>query len=162
MHLNDSSLIIEEKTSLSEKEKTDILLLWNTTYPASIALENVVAFTQYLSVLLDQHHTLIKNQTNCVVAWYVDFIRNEERNFVIILSPEYQGKGIGSHLINKAKFTNNEIVGWIVTSSPLKLDGTPYKNTKAFYLKNGFQIHHDQKHKTDKLETVKISWASTL
>ena len=162
LHLKDSSLTIEEKTSLSEKEKADIFLLWNTTYPASIAHENVAAFTQYLSTLFDKHHTLIKNQANCVIAWYVDFIRNEERNFVIILSPEYQSKGIGSHLIHKAKTTRNEIIGWVVTSSPLKLDGTPYQNTKVFYLKNGFQVHSDQKHRINKLEMVKISWTSSL
>ena len=76
-----------------------------------------------------------------MLAWYVNFIRNRKKWFVILLNSNIQGKGYGTQLINLAKKEESELNGWVIEhDNDLKQNGEKYKSPLGFYLKNGFEV----------------------
>lgn len=149
------------KTALSHNEKEAIRQLWNVEYPAVIAHKTPASFDAYLAPLEDQNHVLVINENQVIQAWFFDFVRNNERNFAMIVSRQAQGRGIGRKLINQAQTLHSNLNGWVVkTNGLLRADGSGYPNPKDFYLKCGFTVLEDQIWKTEAFETVKIHWAS--
>ena len=100
---------IRKTTILTDKQKEQIHSLWNDEYPAklkdrfSILLENVDWFNHYI----------IEDLNNNLIAWAVDFEKDRQVRFSIIVSSKHKGKGIGSMLISKLKKENHEFYGWV-------------------------------------------------
>ncbi len=153
---------ITENNALTEGEKDEILLLWNAEYPISFRYANRKAFEDYLNNLTDQRHLLIKDELGKVQGWYFDFIRDNDRWFVIILDETLHGKGFGSKLLKVARQTRSTLNGWVLTGQYKKHSGEDYKSPLMFYQKNGFRILKDVKVETDQFSTIKISWREPI
>ena len=146
-------------STLSALEKEHIMHLWNAEYPASIQQKSIEAFENYLATLVDAQHLLVCDEAGQIQAWFVDFVRNEERFFAMIISAKWQGKALGSWLLNQAKNKHDKLVGWVVDSdSFLKVDQSIYRSPLAFYIKNGFEPVLESRYETEVLSTVKIYW----
>ena len=140
-------------------QKSQIRNLWNAEYPAIIQQKELADFEKYLSGLKEKNHILIKEKNGIIVGWFIDFIRDGERWFAMIVSSEIQGKGYGSKLLEMGKKRNTELNGWAVQSTEYKRsDGKPYKPPLGFYEKMGFRIFSEIKFETDIMTTVKIKW----
>ncbi|WP_026933313.1 GNAT family N-acetyltransferase [Christiangramia echinicola] len=146
-------------TCLSLNEKQQILELWNGEYPRDLKYENFEQFEDYLKNLRDQNHILVLDENQDITGWYVDFIRENERWFAVILKSEFQGKRIGTTLIQEVKKYRTELNGWVIsTNDYVKCNDEPYRSPLGFYEKNGFLIHKDKMLKTTKIMAIKISW----
>lgn len=134
-----------------------LLNIWNEEYP--VVLKHYLnTLEAYLNKLKDLEHTFVLNEFGSVVGWYFDFQRNNERQFAILISSEYQNKGIGKHLLSVAKAKHSELYGWVVDSDEyLKKNGKNYKSPVSFYLKNGFKLT-DKRWDSEEIKTVKIVW----
>jgi len=148
---------IRKTTILTDKQKEQIHSLWNDEYPAklkdrfSILLENVDWFNHYI----------IEDLNNNLIAWAVDFEKERQVRFSIIVSSKHKGKGIGSMLISKLKKENHEFYGWVIDhNEDLKLDGEIYKSPMSFYLKHDFQILNEKRIDNEMIRAVLIKWSS--
>lgn len=147
------------KTSLELSEKQAIRALWNSEYPVIISQKTDSDFDAYLKPLEDQHHVLVWNDEHELQAWFFDFVRNNERNFAMIVSRKAQGKGLGRKLMLEAQNRFSKLNGWVVkTAGLLRADGSEYPIPKDFYIKCGFSVLKDEVWKTDAFETEKIRW----
>lgn len=136
----------ESTKTLNSTQKEAIRLLWNSEYPINILHETIADTEQYLNKLTDQNHTFVYDDSGNIIAWYFDFIRDQERNFAIVISSEHQKKGLGIELINQAKKNNSVLNGWVIISQGhKKQDGKPYKLPLQFYQKLGFQTLQEEK-----------------
>ncbi len=144
---------------LTSDERLQILNLWNEEYPQSISLLNLDGFDTYLANLKDKHHLLVSNDVDGIIGWYIDFIRDEERWFAMIVDHKYQGKGIGRQLIGMAKETNEVLNGWVILRDDYKKrNGEAYLSPISFYRKNNFEIIPYIKLETDSLTAIKMFW----
>jgi hypothetical protein len=149
------------KTALSHNEKEAIRQLWNVEYPTVIAHKTPASFDAYLAALADQNHVLVVDENQVIQAWFFDFVRNNERNFAMIVSRQAQGRCLGKMLIKQAQSRNTDLSGWVVkTEGLLRADGSVYPNPKDFYLKCNFTFLEDQIWKSEEFETMKICWPS--
>ena len=146
----------ESTKTLNSTQKEAIRLLWNSEYPINILHETIADTEQYLNKLTDQNHTFVYDDSGNIIAWSFDFIRDQERNFAIIVSSKHQKKGLGIELINQAKKNNSVLNGWVIISqSHKKQDSKPYKSPLEFYQKLGFQTLEEEK-EIQGLRLVKI------
>jgi GNAT superfamily N-acetyltransferase len=145
--------------TLSPEQKSAIINLWNNEYPENIAYSDPVDFDNYLAALGNPRHTLILTEDHKIIGWFVDFTREEEKWFAMIVDSSYQGKGLGSQLLTKAKEQNDELNGWATDHNNYKKrNGGVYKNPIEFYIKNGFSILSKTRLELEKLSAVKIKW----
>lgn len=146
----------ESTKTLNSTQKEAIRLLWNSEYPINILHETIADTEQYLNKLTDQNHTFVYVDSGNIIAWYFDFIRDQERNFAIIVSNEHQKKGLGIELINLAKMNNSVLNGWVIISEGHKRQNSkPYKLPLGFYQNLGFQTLQEEK-EIQGLRLVKI------
>ncbi|NER12033.1 GNAT family N-acetyltransferase [Leptobacterium flavescens] len=142
---------------LNFPQKIAIRELWNKEYPVKLRLETFNDLENYLSELEDPHHILLIDADKELKGWYVDFSREDERWFAMILNSELQGKGLGSKLLKMAMDRETELNGWVIDhEKDLKQNGKPYRSPIAFYLKNGFEILPDNRLELDKISAVRI------
>jgi hypothetical protein len=148
---------IRKTTLLSDKQKEQIHSLWNDEYPAklkdrfSILLEGVAWFNHYI----------IEDVNNNLIAWAVDFEKEKQVRFSIIVSSKHKGKGLGSMLISRLKKENQEFYGWVIDhDEDLKLDGGIYKSPMSFYLKHDFHILNEKRIDSEMIRAVLIKWSS--
>lgn len=89
----------------------------------------------------------------------MDFDRDNEKWFVIILDSEIQGHGYGSKLLDEGKNNNQKLNGWVIeTTDLLKANNSVYQSPLAFYKKNGFVLKSEIKLKSDLFTTIKVCW----
>jgi hypothetical protein len=120
---------------LLHTHKIEALRLWNTEYPKKLFYTQP-AFESYLESLHDPSHVLLLNDDKAVMAWYFDFIRNEERWFGMIVSSKYQGEGLGTMLLDLAKSKRTKLNGWVIDhEQETRYNGKPYLSPLSFYLK---------------------------
>src|SRR5688572_27840692 len=100
--------IIKTK-KLSEEQFSQVNELWNTEYPVKLQDR----FPILLEGVENYHHYVIENNKN-VLAWAVDFEKDNEIRFSIIVHSDQKGKGLGSLLIEKLKAEQNEFYGWVI------------------------------------------------
>ncbi len=151
---------IIEATRLSRLQKEQIRSLWNREYPGDIMLESPAALEAYLSKLEDHRHLLLCDTDENIRGWYFDFIRDNTRNFAMIIDHSLQGRGYGRRLLNKGRSGLRSLQGWVVTASDyLKANGQVYRSPLGFYLKNGFRLCEGETQETKALKTVKIRWS---
>jgi GNAT superfamily N-acetyltransferase len=143
---------------LTPHQAACINAMWNAAYPLKlkdrfpILLDGAVSFNHY--IIEDTNHN--------VLAWAVDFKKdNEQLRFSIIVSAGQQGKGLGGKLIDKLKQENKEFYGWVIDhNEDKKSDGTAYQSPMPFYLKHGFEILPDNRIDTEMIRAVLIKWSS--
>jgi len=151
--------LVVETSELTKSQKLNILELWNNEYPEKLGHKTMSEFDVYLNNLTGKSHVLLLDKHAMVIGWYVDFIRNGEKWFVLILDSKYQGKGFGTKLLNMAKEKEPVLNGWVIDhNNDKKQNGEFYKSPLDFYLKNGFELLKDQRLELDKISAVKITW----
>jgi GNAT superfamily N-acetyltransferase len=140
---------------LTPVQEEQINELWNLEFPVRLKDR----FRLLLEGVDHYHHYLIEDTGQKVIAWAVDFEKDKEIRFSVIVDPEFKGKGLGKSLVNHLKTENEEFYGWVIDhNEDLKSNGEHYLSPMAFYVKNGFEILHDQRIESDMLRAVKIKW----
>ncbi len=147
--------IIKTKT-LSEKQSSQINQLWNDEYP--------IKLKDRFAILLDgadwHNHYIIEDKEQNVIAWAVDFEKEKQIRFSIIVDTKHKGKGIGELLITKLKEENEEFYGWVIDhNDDLKSNGTYYQTPMPFYLKHGFEILENIRLDNEMIKAVLIKWS---
>lgn len=151
---------IVNKTSLSIDDKQTILDLWNQEYPRDLRLDSLDAFDKYLEALSNCNHVLLVNENEKIEGWLMDFDRDMERWFVMILSHLIHGEGYGSQLLNEAKSRNTSLCGWVIENdSYIKHDKTNYRSPLSFYTKNEFELHREKRLTSKHISAIKINWS---
>ncbi|MBX2894444.1 MAG: GNAT family N-acetyltransferase [Cyclobacteriaceae bacterium] len=146
---------------LNEKQKHEIVKLWNNEYPKELSHSNLSDFDQYLQSLSDLNHILLCDENENVKGWLIYFIRDNEKCFAMLLDSSLQGQGWGTKLLNIAKERNNELNGWVIDNDiEPKQNGEKYKSPIEFYRKNGFEIKMDIRLKKKNINGVKVTWKS--
>ncbi len=146
-------------TFLNLQEKQAVFKLWNQEYPKNLSYSKLEEFDSYLLGLENPHHVLVKDELNQIWGWYVDFKREHEIWFAMILDASIQGKGIGAQIIEKAKNSNKILNGWVIDHVKyLKKDGSTYRSPLGFYLKNNFKVVKETRLELPKISAVKIIW----
>lgn len=148
---------IESTKLLTIQQTKQIDKLWNEEFP--VQLNN--RFPLLLEGVENYNHYLIKNEQNEVIAWAVDFEKDKEKRFSIIVSEKQKGKGYGTHLVKKLKEELPEFYGWVIDhDNDKKSNGVGYRSPLDFYLKHGFEVLHDKRIDNDMLKAVKIKWST--
>ena len=148
-----------KQRELTKTDKKEILNLWNNEYPEKLNYQTLAQFEKYLGSLKGQSHILMKNENQRIKGWYVDFIRENKKWFVIILDVNLQGKGYGTTLLNLGKANESELNGWVIDhEGDKKKNGEIYKSPLEFYLKNGFEKFSSQRLELEIISAVKIKW----
>ena len=144
---------------LTESEKKAVFNLWNNEYPEKLTYNSIKEFEIYLDGLNQKSHLLVVNSEGKVIGWYVQFKRDDEMWFVIILDSSYQGKGLGTQILEIAKRKEKELNGWVIDhDNDKKKNCEIYKSPLKFYLKNGFRALTSERIESDKISAVKIKW----
>lgn len=143
---------------LTSTQAAAINALWNEEYPLKLKDR----FPILLDGAVHFNHYLIEDSNHNVIAWAVDFEKEDEQiRFSIIVSAAQQGKGLGGKLIDKLKQENEEFYGWVIDhNDDQKSDGTYYQSPMPFYLKHGFEILPDRRIDTEMIRAVLIKWNS--
>lgn len=150
---------IQESRILSADQKNQIIDLWNNAFPSTIGLGGMDAFEQYLSRLKDHHHLMLTNDNGSVLGWFFDFIRDQERWFIVMINPDLHGQGWGRRLMQMGMRKNEKLNGWVVNTADYETkDGEPYPPPVEFYKKLGFEILPDVKLELPQINTIKITW----
>lgn len=148
------NIIITKTKVLTDSQSAQINKLWNEEYPLKLKDR----FPILLDGAADYNHYIIEENNN-VIAWAVDFEKENQIRFSIIVSSFYKGKGLGSLLINKLKKENNEFYGWVIDhNNDLKSNGEKYLSPINFYLKHGFEILPEKRIDTEMINAVLIKW----
>ncbi len=101
--------IIKTK-SLTAKQFQQINGLWNEEYPLKLKDR----FELLLDGVNDYNHYLVEDKDRNILAWAVDFEKDNEIRFSIIVDKNHQGKGLGVQLIKKLKKDLKEFYGWVI------------------------------------------------
>ena len=146
------------KTDFLTPEQTlAVCRLWNAEYPEKLCFDAVADFENYLSKLSDQKHYILNDQHDALLAWALEFTRDAERWFAVIVTTDFHAKGLGTELLNTLKQNNSILNAWVIDhDTDLKLNGTVYKSPLAFYVKNGFEVLDTTRLNTDVIKAVKI------
>lgn len=144
---------------LNPQQQIKLMELWNREYPKQLSYANLKGFEKYLAGLGDAKHWLIIDSPGVILGWAFTYIRKDDCWFAIIIASAGQKKGLGSRLINLLKAQSTALKGWVVDHDQyIRPDGEPYLSPLGFYLKNEFQVCHEQRLETDQLSAVKIEW----
>lgn len=148
-----------KRSSLSESEKLEILELWNNEYPEKLSYRSKEELDNYLKSLTGQSHILLIDLNGKIIGWYLDFVRENEKWFVIILDSKIHGKGFGTKMLELAKQKENELNGWVIDHNGYKRkNGSIYNSPLNFYLKNGFEKLPRNRLELDTISAVKVKW----
>jgi len=140
---------------LSPLQLEQIDELWNRNYPVNLKDR----FRLLLVETTHQNHYLLLNCNNKLLGWAMDFERDDEIWFSIIVDKAEQGKGYGKQLVDSLKEKNSIINGWVIdTDTDLLHDGSNYISPLPFYQQQGFVVHTDKRIDTPIISAVKVSW----
>ena len=152
-------MTITTAENLTEKQKTEILALWNEEYPKALSLTGLPAFEDYLKGLAGKYHLLLTNEKGAIMGWLIYFMRDGEQCFAMLLHSALQGKGYGSKLLTAAKQHTTELNGWVIDNDEQpKQNGSPYQSPVGFYQKNGFEILPDVQSIKKNIKGIKVRW----
>lgn len=141
--------------TLTTAQLSRINQLWNEEYP--ITLND--RFPLLLEGVGNYHHYLIEDDHQKVIAWAVDFEKDGQVRFSIIVSSAYKGRGLGTQLMECLKANNDELYGWVIDHNEAKkANGEPYLSPLDFYVKRGFEILQDVRIDTEMIKAVLLKW----
>jgi predicted GNAT family N-acyltransferase len=148
-------MLIHRTTTLTDNQLAQINQLWNEEYPTNLYGR--------LSILLNEtenhRHFYINNQDGKIIAWCVLFINEEQDRFSIIVSSKTQGLGLGKRLLDAMKAEVTTFSGWVIDhENDVLQSGEKYRSPIDFYLKNGFEVIHDERLETSIISCVKVTW----
>tara|TARA_R110002167_G_scaffold128570_6_gene310915 strand:+ start:839 stop:1321 length:483 start_codon:yes stop_codon:yes gene_type:complete len=148
------------KTStLSKSQKQALCDLWNNEYPEQLTYQTLSGFEIFLKNLTEQSYIILVDHNQNIKGWYLDFKRENEKWFVLILDASFQGKGLGRKMLDLAKEKETALNGWVIDhGNDKKLNGESYKSPLNFYLKNGFELLSETRLELEKISAVKIKW----
>ena len=154
-------LTIVTRTELKAHEKNQIIDLWNNEYPSRISYNNLTEFDNYLQNLNNLKHFLLTSDINLILGWALNFERDHEKWFAIVISEKIQRKGFGQKMLDELKKNEKILNGWVVDhNNDKKNNGQPYVSPLKFYKKNGFEILTDIRLENEKISAVKIKWTN--
>lgn len=145
--------------TLSNEQKIEIFQIWNNEYPEKLAFQKAENFEEYLNKLEKPIHYIIQNNKNKIIGWALDFYRDNQKWFAIIIDGREQQNGFGKKLLNELKKHNTELNGWVIDhDNDIKINGEKYKSPLDFYLKNNFEVVSENRLENEVLSAVKINW----
>jgi hypothetical protein len=131
--------------------------LWNDEYP--IKLKD--RFPILLNGVAYFNHYLILDAARNVIPWAVDFEKEKELRFSIIVASANKGKGLGTKLIEKLKSENTVFYGWVIDHDKnVKQNGESYQSPLSFYVERGFGVLQNERIDSEMISAVKIKWAA--
>ena len=143
---------------LNQNQKDEVIDLWNEHYPQNLYYNSSKDFDEYLADLEDPKHILLMDDEK-IMGWYIDFQRENERWFAMIIHHSIQGMGYGAVLLHKGQKENKVLNGWVIESSEYKLvNGVNYRTPMTFYLRYGFEVIPEKTLEAKGLKMVKIRW----
>lgn len=144
---------------LSITQKEEIIFIWNAEYPKTLRYSDIGPFEAYLAKMGKPIHYIKSDEKGQLIGWLATFDRDDERWFVMLVDARYQGRGIGSQMLDAAKKDESVLNGWAADhNKDMKADGTIYRTPITFYLKNGFEVLSDIRFEDGNLSLVKIRW----
>lgn len=151
-------MLITKTKLLTSIQQNQINKLWNAEYP--IKLRN--RFPLLLKDVLIFNHYYVEDENQLIIAWAVDFEKDNETRFSIIVDSNFKGKGLGKLLIDKIKQENTKFYGWVIDHDlDLKENGEVYQSPINFYLKQGFILLAESRLDSEMIKAVKIKWLKT-
>ena len=148
--------IIKTRTP-SDEQLEKLRQLWNTEFPAVIAHPDRASLEAYLAKLKDIKFFFVTDDDANILGWYMDFFRDGERWFVLVISREAQNKRFGSTLLKMGLEEQEELNGWVVGSSTYeKADGSIYMSPLPFYIKQGVRVFPDITFEAKGIKSIKI------
>ncbi len=130
--------------------------MWNDEFP--IKLKN--RFAILLEGAENFNHYIILDTSQNIMAWAVDFEKEKEIRFSIIVSSNHKGKGLGSILVERLKTENKLFYGWVIDhNNDVKGNGEQYQTPLPFYLKHEFVVLNEVRMETEIISAVKIKWS---
>ena len=140
---------------LSDVQSEQINSLWNSEYPFKLK--------DRFPILLEgtnwHNHFLIEDSSRGIIAWAVMFEHSNQIRFSIIVSKDYQGKGLGKLLLDHLKSAHNEFYGWVIDhNNDLKSNGENYISPLPFYLNQGFELGPDARIDNEMIQAVLVKW----
>jgi ribosomal protein S18 acetylase RimI-like enzyme len=144
------------KTNFINKSQwTQINDLWNEEYPIRL----IDRFDLLLQDAQNFNHYLIEEKKE-VVAWAVEFQKENEKRFSLIVKNKFQGKGLGKILIKELINDLGEFYGWVIDHDfDVKSNGEVYRSPINFYLKLGFHIIDNERIDNEMINAVKIKFS---
>jgi len=147
-------MIILETKNLSLNQASQINQLWNSEFPVKL----IDRFPKLLEGVEDYKHFIIQDN-DIVLAWAVQFFKDGETRFSIIVHPQHAGKGLGTLLLDKLKNELDVFYGWVVDhDNDKKLNGEMYRSPLSFYTKRGLTVMAENRIDTEMLSAVKVKW----
>lgn len=141
--------------NLSPTQLEQIDELWNLNYPLNLKDR----FRLLLVETTHQNHYILFNSNNRMLGWAMDFERDDEIWFSILVDNVGKGKGFGRRLMEAMMERNSRLNGWVIDHENEVLhDGSPYKSPIMFYQRLGFTTHADVRIETPIISAVKVSW----
>jgi GNAT superfamily N-acetyltransferase len=142
---------------LTDKQFAQINQLWNDEFPVKLANR----FPILLEGVENYSHYLVEDAQQQVMAWAVDFEKDQQVRFSIIVAKKHQGKGLGGLLIDRLKAANNTLYGWVIDhDADLKSNGKSYQSPMSFYVKHGFEILNDHRIDNEMIRAVLIKYST--
>ncbi len=140
---------------VSSFQSSQINQLWNEEYPIKL----IDRFPILLEGVKNYNHYLVQDNKQKVLAWAVDFEKEDEIRFSILVAAEHKAQGIGSMLVDKLKAENKLFYGWVIDhNNDLKANGEYYQTPIEFYKKHGFEIMQNLRIESEMIRAVKIKW----
>lgn len=129
--------------------------LWNLNYPINLKDR----FRILLVETTHQNHYLLMNSNNRMLGWAMDFEREDEIWFSILVDGDEKGKGYGARLMQAMMERNSRLSGWVIDhGNDLLHDGSAYQSPLPFYERMGFVTQQDARINTSIISAVKVSW----
>lgn len=152
---------IKQTFELSDQMKRRVFAIWNNEYPEKLIFNELSELDNYLQSLTNLSQFLLVNSKDSVVGWAIKFDRENERWFVIILSEEVKGKGLGRQMLEELKKGEQVLNGWVIDhNNDRKKNGEMYVSPIKFYEKCDFEILAATRLELEKISAVKIRWTS--
>lgn len=147
------------KTSmLTTVQEARIDRLWDEEYPQNLAGR----YRQLLNGVDSYRHHLLLDDAGSTAGWAVEFEKDDEIRFSIIVPAALQGKGYGRMLLDSLKSGLDEFYGWVIDHDrDIKANGEQYRTPLPFYLKNGFELLPEQRIEAQIISAVKIKWTKS-
>lgn len=152
-------MLIHRTTALNDNQIAQIHQLWNEEYPTNL----YGRFSILLNETENHRHFYITNDYDEIIAWCVLFENEGQDRFSIIVSSKTKGMGFGKILLDEMKAEVPEFSGWVIDhENDVLQSGEKYRSPIGFYLKNGFEIMHDERLETSIISCVKVTWKKKI